>query len=93
MPKKTKQDKILAQLRRLQSNQSVVSEPRSSSKTQVSLNLESITKESIDAGKAPTKISSYDYSYVLLDLRKTLFFVVIAIIFEFLLSLGVKSWI
>ena len=94
MPKKTKQGKILAQLHRLQSNQNTASETSSSStKTQVSLNLESITKESQIVEGVPTKSAIYDYSYVMLDLKKTLFFAVIAIIFEFFLSFVLKSWI
>jgi len=91
MPRKTKQDKILARLRRLQGSQTdpVEAEPQ---KQTISLDLDSLKNEKV-AEIAPTKGSVQDYSYVIADLRKTLFFVVVAVLFEIALSLFLKSWL
>lgn len=93
MPKKTKQDKILAQLHRLQSNQTISESNLNPPKTTVALDLEKINVVAKQTPTAAIKASSQDYSYVTKDLRKTLFFVVVAVIFEFFLSLLVKNWI
>ncbi len=93
MPKKTKQGKILAQLRRLQSTQVIGNETNSLTKKSISLNLETTVTDSKPTENVQTKIFSYDYSYVIKDLRKTLFFVVIAIVFQIVLSFIIKNWV
>ena len=93
MPKKTKQDKILAQLHRLQSNQTISESNVNPPKATVSLDLDNINVVAKQIPTTAIKVSNQDYSYVTKDLRKTLFFVVVAIIFEFFLSLLVKSWV
>ncbi len=93
MPKKTKQDKILAQLHRLQSNQTMSDNNVNQTKTTVSLDLDNINVVAKQTPSIAVKVSNQDYSYVTKDLRKTLFFVVVAIIFEFFLSLLVKNWV
>lgn len=83
MPKKTRQEKILVQLRRLQQ--------QTNREQKVSLDkVPSIS--SIIKPLQPEKITSIkteivDYSYVFSDLRKTLSFAFGAIIFELVLSL------
>lgn len=84
MPRKTRQEKILAQLRRLQKDQSQTNpdkkpEPESST---VSLNLEPLTAPTISQPK-PTQ---EDYGYVISDLKKTTFFAAAAITFQIALS-------
>ncbi len=91
MPKKTRQEKILAQLKRLQQIQSspttklespVISDPI---KAVVSTELKSLeTKNNAVSEQNSTK--SIDYSYAFSDLRKTLVFAAVAIIFEIILS-------
>jgi len=88
MPKKTKQAKILAQLRRLQEAQNVNRE-----KTQSKIALD-LTKEKTTIEKEESqaiKSSPRDYSYVISDLKKTLLFVVLAVIFQISLSLIIKN--
>lgn len=93
MPKKTKQDKILAQLRRLQTNKSIALDPVEPAKPTVSLDLKSTNAVTKSSENTTTKVSNQDYSYVIKDLRKTSFFVVVAVVFEFILSILLKNWI
>lgn len=90
MPKKTRQEKILAQLKRLQQRQTQPTQPDTTtqenpSKIEVSTGLKSLEPKNnvVSAGETSKEL---DYSYAYKDLRKTLFFVSIAIIFEIILS-------
>lgn len=82
MPKKTRQEKILAKLHRLQQEKETVSgNSLPTVETKISLNLKTVNPTiSVPTG-APN-----DYSYVYSDLRKTLIFAVVALIFEVALS-------
>ena len=91
MPKKTRQEKLLAQLKRLQQQQqnpdAVTTSTNSQSSNQpvISLNLKSL-ETSPNTQNLPQRSAIYDYAYVYTDLRKTLIFAVLAVIFEFALS-------
>lgn len=92
MPKKTRQEKILAQLKRLQQQQNSVANPTAEQNSNlvrpaitITSNLKSFeTKENSDFAPINTKVMDYSYAYK--DLRKTLIFVSLAIIFEIILS-------
>ena len=92
MPKKTRQEKILAQLKRLQQQQNIVSNPTIETKPadaqpefKIASTLKSLeTKE--NSVSSPINTKELDYSYAYKDLRKTLLFVSLAIIFEIILS-------
>ncbi len=90
MPKKTRQEKVLAQLKRLQQQQnpsvtsSSATQP-SVEKSTVSLNLKSL-ETSQNTQPSQQKSATYEYAYVYKDLKKTLIFAVLAVIFEFALS-------
>lgn len=92
MPKKTRQEKILAQLKRLQQIQSSPAtklEPQAISapiKSVVSTELKSLETRN-NAVSSGNTTKTLDYSYAFSDLRKTLIFVAVAIIFEIILSL------
>ncbi len=78
MPKKSRQQKIASQLRRLQEAQN----PRSSSNQTVSIKINDFTpKPTVEVKREQT-----NYRYVFVDLSKTVVFVVAAIIFEVVLS-------
>lgn len=92
MPKKTRQEKILAQLKRLQQIQNPTNgssleslgntEPKN---TIASTELKSLeTKNNVVSNQTSTK--TIDYTYAFSDLRKTLIFVSVAIIIEIILS-------
>lgn len=91
MPKKTRQEKIVAQLKRLQKQQASQPEKPVNEVTQsptisvVSPTLESL-RPNLSVELSPNKETLINYSYAVADLRKTLVFVVVAIIFEFILS-------
>ncbi len=92
MPKKKRQEKILAQLKRLQQLQvtpesSVVLNPETSTTTKFNIpaDLKSLeTKTNPSFTSASSKVLDYSYAYK--DLRKTLIFVAVAVIFEIVLS-------
>ncbi len=92
MPKKTRQEKILAQLKRLQQQQNSIANPIVESNStnsrpgiNITSNLKSLeTKENSTFSPTNTKVIDYTYAYK--DLRKTLLFVSLAIIFEIILS-------
>lgn len=92
MPKKTRQEKILAQLKRLQQKENIVANPKAEQEPnnnppeiKLTSNLKSLeTKE--NSVFTPTNNKLIDYSYAYKDLRKTLIFVSLAIIFEIILS-------
>jgi hypothetical protein len=89
MPKKTRQAKMAATLRRLQSQQTETTSPPTEKPGPV--NLQNIVSSE------PIKSPAVDYSYVYHDLRKTTIFSVVAVIFEIALSVvisyyGFKFW-
>jgi hypothetical protein len=84
MPKKTRQEKIVAQLRRLQNLQEKAEEPQSLNKPQT-VSLGSLEQTLT----ATTKTTEINYSHVLSDLKKTLLFAVAAIVCEIALSLTI----
>ncbi len=91
MPKKTRQEKVVAQLKRLQQQQAVVSNSPESNLAEKQPTLTISTDLKSLETKAPSeqitqKTVVADYSYVYKDLRKTLIFVSVAIIFEIILS-------
>ncbi len=93
MPKKTRQEKILARLRRLENSQEQASvsttannNPTISEPQKVSFEFQSETKKQVTN---PTASVSLDYSYVYKDLTKSLAFAAVAIIFQVILALFV----
>lgn len=90
MPKKTRQEKILAQLKRLQqlqSNQSVQNNKiEKETKTTIKVDLNPVETEKPIVSRNEKKVD-FDYSYVTKDLRKSLIFAAAAIIFEIALSI------
>lgn len=85
MPRKTRQEKILSQLRRLQREQTASQPKVEDSKPVVT----TINLGSLDLPKAapsPIKSEPQNYSYVFSDLRKTLIFAAAAITFQVILS-------
>jgi len=89
MPKRTRQEKMAAQLRRLQSLQQTQGAPSTT------ISLENITKDQsaetqvLTQPRTPVRPDVMDYTYVFSDLRKTLIFATAAIIFELALSWAV----
>jgi hypothetical protein len=94
MPKKTRQDKILAKLRRLESTQPTEKTDALQPQSKISVNLDSTfsNNENKSLTNQSTK-AQFDYSYVVVDLKKTVFFVVVAVIFEVSLSLVIRNWL
>lgn len=86
MPKKTRQEKILAKLKRLEKTSEPPIESHSSTPLiSVSTNLKSLETTGIVSETPTVKVSS-DYSYVYKDLTKTIIFAVVAIVFQIILS-------
>lgn len=92
MPKKTRQEKILARLRRLEQEKTAITAQteQNSAKTvapKISYQFEGglKTQETVTA-----KVTA-DYSYVYKDLTKSLLFAAVAIIFQFLLAVFVVN--
>jgi hypothetical protein len=92
MPKKTRQEKILAQLKRLQQQQSnplvenTIAQPSfESENVPAKINIKSLESSNSNEQTAQ-KQTSYDYSHVSKDLRKSLIFAVVSIVFELVLS-------
>jgi hypothetical protein len=85
MPKKTREDKILARLRRLEKD-------TSSTRDGVSSNNQAepkITYESVATGQTSiqSKPLGVDYSYVYKDLTKSLLFAAAAVIFQIITAI------
>ena len=96
MPKKTRQAKILAQLRRLQDQTKPVQNDTSDEKVSAvkvsSSILKSLETPQNTSPKVFSKTETEDYRYVTKDLRKTLIFASGAIIFELVLSVVKSYW-
>jgi hypothetical protein len=90
MPKKTRQEKILSQLRRLReqtenTHLASLSPTEQPVREKPSYEITSLGK--VKNAASASKIEVEDYSYVYKDLRKTVVFVTLAVIFEVILSL------
>ncbi len=90
MPRKTKKQKILAKLHRLERETDQVETPKKTTPSQVKVSSEGLTLTNLKP-QAPSKISTKeskkDYSYVYKDIRKILILTVIALFVEIALSL------
>ena len=96
MPKKTREEKILARLHRLERENSQQLPPETNA-TQVEITKPSgISLKQISPAKAQAplhhNIETVDYSYVAGDLKKTLILTAIALLFEIVLSLTASNW-
>jgi hypothetical protein len=92
MPKKTREEKILARLRRLeQSNETIteVSEPSAPTSSGYSLKNISPPTKSTPITSTSTEV---DYSYVRSDLKKIAILTVAALLIEVALSLTASEW-
>ena len=91
MPKKTRQEKILARLRRLEKDQNPVgvSDQNLVGAAQTPKVSFQLKTETNPAAAAPIKATSFDYSYVYKDLTKSLVFAAVAIIFQVILAIFV----
>jgi len=87
MPKKTRQAKVIAQLKRLQTMQGNPTNTEQTVKTGT-INLKDIPV----TNPIQPKPQTIDYRYVLSDLKKTAIFAVVAIVFEVVLSLTASIW-
>jgi len=90
MPKKTREEKILARLHRLEKTQTEGSTPTPDGTVSKStFNLaDAARKETVSSPAAPTTgRQNLDYSYVKGDLRKIALFTIAALLTEFVLSL------
>ena len=89
MPRKTRSEKILAKLRRLESNQTLTTNPTGASETPIPATKIAYEYKSSDSKvvKTATKQDLEDYSYVFSDLRKTFAFVACAVAFEIILRI------
>ena len=88
MPKKTRQEKILARLHRLEKeqNNSVEINFNNSEKSQ-SPRVSYEPKEETNPTKERQSSENINYAYVYSDLKKTLFFAAVAVIFQVVLGI------
>lgn len=84
MPKKTKQEKILARLRRLEQVQS--SDTSVSPSTEIPKISFKVPSDSQPSVSAMPSVSIQDYSYVYKDLRKSLLFAALATLLQVVLA-------
>ena len=88
MPKKTRQEKILAKLRRLEKDQSpIISNNQSSVETEIPKVSFQLKAETNPAAAATVRSTVSDYSYVYKDLRKSLVFAAVAAIIQVVLAI------
>jgi hypothetical protein len=94
MPKKTREEKILARLRRLEKTQaeSEATPAPTAGKSNFSLNDVEKNKPSTSTTTHSSNRAALDYSYVKKDLRKIAVLTVAALLVEFVLSLTASSW-
>lgn len=89
MPKKTRQEKIIAKLRRLESSQNIPDEAAQQNQENktptISLDLKSENTQDIQTNST----SIWDYSYVYKELTKSLIFAALAIGFQIILAIFV----
>lgn len=101
MPKKTKEQKMASQLRRLK-KQSQPQKRRVETKTKqveiksavlppTSYGLDDVKVGSLSKKPFKTETQRYDYSYLNSDLKKIVIFSIIAITFEVVLSLTMRA--
>ncbi|HSX58138.1 MAG TPA: hypothetical protein VLE47_02585 [Candidatus Saccharimonadales bacterium] len=90
MPRKTRSEKILAKLRRLEREQT----PSQPGEEVAPINQTTPSKiayefkaEEKQQQPAPIRTMAIDYSYVYKDLRKTAFFAAVAVLFEIVLRI------
>ena len=94
MPRKTKKQKILAKLHRLEQKTHEPPTRKESSSSQVKLGSESLTLTNLKpktSSEINTKKSEYDYSYVYRDVRKILIITTIALFVEIALGLTASN--
>ncbi len=91
MPKKTRQEKILARLRRLER----VQEPKTANEQNLAGTTEipkvsfQLKTETNPAAASTIKATSFDYSYVYKDLTRSLIFAAVAVIIQVVLAIFV----
>ena len=94
MPRKTKKQKILAKLHRLEKETSQGDIAKDSTENQVEVDSERLTLTNLKpetSFQTETKKSDYDYSYVYKDIRKILILTVLALFVEIALSLTASN--
>ena len=91
MPKKTRQEKILARLRRLEKDQepTTASEQNLVGTTEIPKVSFQLKTETNPAAASTIKATSFDYSYVYKDITKSLFFAAVAVILQIILAIFV----
>lgn len=91
MPKKTRQEKILAKLRRLEKDQAPLetNSPGLVGTTEIPQVSFQLKTETNSAASVPTRVASFDYSYVYKDLTKSLVFAAVAVILQIVLAIFV----
>lgn len=90
MPKKTREEKILARLRRLEQEQDTTSSQSGETGTKPKpqlISFQQSTRPQLDFSKPNRTVT--DYSYVYSDLTKSLLFAAVAIFFQIILAIFV----
>ena len=92
MPRKTKRQKILARLHRLEQKPEKDFEENAGDQTSIKIDQAQISPTDSKPKEAPQfKTAAYDYSYVYRDVRKIIIFSALALGVEILLSLTASN--
>ena len=94
MPRKTKRQKILARLHRLEQKPEKVFEESDGNQTSLKIDQTQVSLEDSKPKESPqpkAKTTAYDYSYVYRDIRKIIILSALALGVEILLSLTASN--